>query len=63
MHRSTPACCCLLLGPHLQEMLAFAAMKGIKPMLEVMPLSKINEAFARVASGKARYRVVLETDE
>jgi D-arabinose 1-dehydrogenase-like Zn-dependent alcohol dehydrogenase len=31
-------------------------------MVEVMPLSKINEAFDRVASGKARYRVVLKTD-
>jgi uncharacterized zinc-type alcohol dehydrogenase-like protein len=46
----------------VQEMLDFAAAKGIKPMVEVMPLSKINEAFDRVASGKARYRVVLETD-
>jgi uncharacterized zinc-type alcohol dehydrogenase-like protein len=46
----------------MQEMLDFAAAKGIKPMLEVMKLRQVNEAFDRVASGKARYRVVLETD-
>lgn len=40
----------------------FAALHGIKPLVEEMPLSKINEAFAYVASGKARYRVVLTTD-
>jgi D-arabinose 1-dehydrogenase-like Zn-dependent alcohol dehydrogenase len=31
-------------------------------MVEVFKLSKINEAIARVESGKARYRVVMETD-
>jgi uncharacterized zinc-type alcohol dehydrogenase-like protein len=47
----------------MQEMLEFAAAKGIKPLLEVMKLSQVNEALDRVSSGKARYRVVLETDE
>lgn len=46
----------------MQEMLDFAAKKGIKPMVETMKLSQVNEAFDFVASGKARYRVVLETD-
>jgi D-arabinose 1-dehydrogenase-like Zn-dependent alcohol dehydrogenase len=31
-------------------------------MLEVYKLSEINAAMDRVASGKARYRVVMETD-
>ena len=44
-------------------MLDFADAKGIKPKIEIYKLSKINEAVARVASGKARYRVVMETDE
>ncbi|KAG2437287.1 hypothetical protein HXX76_005945 [Chlamydomonas incerta] len=46
----------------MQEMLQFSAINGVRPMLEVMPLSKVNEAMAHVASGKARYRVVLTSD-
>lgn len=46
----------------MQEMLDFASIKGIKPMIELYKLSDINAAAARVASGKARYRVVMETD-
>jgi len=47
----------------MQEMLDFAAATGVKPKVELMPLSKVNEAMDRVQAGKARYRVVLETDE
>ena len=43
-------------------MLAFAVAKGIKPLVETFKLSELNEAVERVKSGKARYRVVLETD-
>jgi D-arabinose 1-dehydrogenase-like Zn-dependent alcohol dehydrogenase len=32
-------------------------------MIETYKLSQINEAAARVASGRARYRVVMETDK
>ncbi|KAI8475504.1 MAG: chaperonin 10-like protein [Monoraphidium minutum] len=46
----------------MQEMFNFAAKKGIKPMIELYKLSDINAAIDRVASGKARYRVVMETD-
>ncbi|PNW78848.1 hypothetical protein CHLRE_09g392134v5 [Chlamydomonas reinhardtii] len=46
----------------MQEMLEFSAINGVKPMLEIMPLSKVNEAMDHVASGKARYRVVLTSD-
>jgi uncharacterized zinc-type alcohol dehydrogenase-like protein len=45
------------------EMLELCAMKGIAPKIQKMPLSKINDAFRHVEEGKARYRVVLETDE
>ena len=44
------------------EMLEFACAKGIRPTLETFKLSDINAAMARVASGKARFRVVMETD-
>jgi uncharacterized zinc-type alcohol dehydrogenase-like protein len=43
-------------------MLDFAARHGIAPMTETFPMSKINDALARLESGKARYRVVLEND-
>lgn len=46
----------------MQEMLNFAAAKGIKPLIETYKLSDINAAAARVATGKARYRVVMTTD-
>jgi hypothetical protein len=49
-------------APSPQEMLNFSRAKGIKPLIEKYKLSNINEAAARVASGKARYRVVMETD-
>ncbi|KXZ54224.1 hypothetical protein GPECTOR_5g316 [Gonium pectorale] len=46
----------------MQEMLDFAGVQGVKPMLEIMPLSQVNEAMQRVAEGKARYRIVLTSD-
>jgi uncharacterized zinc-type alcohol dehydrogenase-like protein len=47
----------------MQEMLNFACVKGVKPKVETMPLSKVNEAMQYVLDGKARYRVVLVDDE
>jgi len=46
----------------MRRMLAFAAEHKIKPMVEMMPLSQINEAIARVRQNKARYRIVLVND-
>lgn len=43
-------------------MLDFAARHGITPQNEHFPMSRINEAFARLESGKARYRIVLDAD-
>src|SRR5262245_9089589 len=43
-------------------MLDFAARHRIAPQTEHFPMSRINEAFARLQSGKARYRIVLDTD-
>jgi alcohol/geraniol dehydrogenase (NADP+) len=43
-------------------MLDFAARHNIAPQTEHYPMSKINEAFARLESGKARYRIVLDAD-
>lgn len=42
-----------------QETLAFSALSGVKPMIEEYPLSRAPEAYDRMMSGKARFRVVL----
>jgi alcohol/geraniol dehydrogenase (NADP+) len=34
----------------------------VTPQTEHFSMSKINEAFARLKSGKARYRIVLDAD-
>jgi D-arabinose 1-dehydrogenase-like Zn-dependent alcohol dehydrogenase len=41
------------------ETLAFSALSGVKPMTEEYPLSRAAEAYDRMMSGKARFRVVL----
>lgn len=46
----------------IATMLAFAARHGIAPQTEHFPMTRINEAFARLESGKARYRIVLDAD-
>jgi uncharacterized zinc-type alcohol dehydrogenase-like protein len=43
-------------------MLDFAARHDIAPQTEHFPMSGINEAFARLESGKANYRIVLDAD-
>jgi len=43
-------------------MLDFAARHQIKTQVEHFPMSKVNEALAHMAAGKARYRVVLDAD-
>jgi uncharacterized zinc-type alcohol dehydrogenase-like protein len=44
------------------SMLEFCARHDIAPVTETFPMSRVNEALARVESGKVRYRVVLEND-
>lgn len=46
----------------LGTMLDFASRHNIAPQTEHFPMSQINEAFARLESGKARYRIVLDAD-
>jgi alcohol/geraniol dehydrogenase (NADP+) len=46
----------------IATMLDFASRHDIAPQTEHFPMSQINEAFARLASGKARYRIVLDAD-
>lgn len=44
------------------QMLDFCARHEIAPQVERFPMSKINDAFERLHSGKARYRIVLDAD-
>ncbi len=47
----------------MKEMLEFAALNQIKPMIETMPLSEVNSAMDKVAANKARYRIVLVSED
>ena len=42
-----------------EDTLRFAELTGVRPMIEKYPLAKANEAYARMFSGKAQFRVVL----
>jgi uncharacterized zinc-type alcohol dehydrogenase-like protein len=46
----------------IETMLDFAARHNVAPQTEHFPMSQINAAFARLESGKARYRIVLDAD-
>jgi D-arabinose 1-dehydrogenase-like Zn-dependent alcohol dehydrogenase len=45
-----------------QDTLKFSVATGVESMNEVYPLEKVNEAYERMMSGKARFRVVLTMD-
>ena len=42
-----------------EDTLRFSAQTGVRPMVEKYPLSKVKEAYARMESGEAQFRVVL----
>jgi uncharacterized zinc-type alcohol dehydrogenase-like protein len=44
----------------IREMLEFAAQHDIKAMTEVMPMSEVNEAIAKLKDNNVRYRIVLK---
>ncbi|MBA3722181.1 MAG: alcohol dehydrogenase catalytic domain-containing protein [Parachlamydiaceae bacterium] len=44
-----------------QDAMSFSALTGVKSMNQVFPLEKAAEAYDLMMSGKARFRVVLET--
>jgi propanol-preferring alcohol dehydrogenase len=43
-----------------EDNLAFSLTQGIRPMIEVLPLTEAPKAYERMMSGRARFRVVLE---
>jgi D-arabinose 1-dehydrogenase-like Zn-dependent alcohol dehydrogenase len=44
-----------------QDTMAFSVLSGIRAMVETFPLDRAAEAYDRMMSGKARFRVVLTT--
>jgi D-arabinose 1-dehydrogenase-like Zn-dependent alcohol dehydrogenase len=42
-----------------EDTLRFAELSGVRPMIETYPLEQAAEAYARMMSGKAQFRVVL----
>jgi D-arabinose 1-dehydrogenase-like Zn-dependent alcohol dehydrogenase len=42
-----------------EDTLRFAALTGVRPMIETYPLEKAADAYARMMSGKAQFRCVL----
>ena len=45
------------------DTLSFAELSGVRPMIETYSLDKAEEAYARMMSGKAQFRVVLTIGE
>jgi D-arabinose 1-dehydrogenase-like Zn-dependent alcohol dehydrogenase len=45
-----------------QDALSFSALSGARPLIEIFPLERAAEAYERMLSGKARFRVVLSTE-
>jgi len=42
-----------------EDALNFAVRTGVRPMIETMPIERATEAYARMMSGEARFRMVL----
>ncbi len=47
-------------GMDSEDTLNFSALSGVRPMIETYPLDQASEAYDRMMSGKARFRVVLK---
>lgn len=45
----------------VEDTMRFAALAGVRPRTETYPLERVGEAFDRMLSGDARFRVVLTT--
>ena len=45
----------------IEDTMAFAALTGVRAMVEEMPLDQVEQAFQRMADNQARFRMVLTT--
>jgi len=44
----------------IKEMLKFAGESGVRPMVEILPMSQVNEGIRKVKENDVKFRVVLE---
>lgn len=44
-----------------EDTLSFSALSGVRAKIEALPLARAQEAFDRMLSGQARFRMVLTT--
>jgi len=44
-----------------EDTLRFSALSGVRPMIETMPLERASDAYEKMMSGDARFRMVLTT--
>jgi D-arabinose 1-dehydrogenase-like Zn-dependent alcohol dehydrogenase len=47
-------------APDSEDTLRFSVLTNVRPMVELFPLAKAAEAYQRMMSGKARFRVVIQ---
>lgn len=45
-----------------EDTLRFAALTGVRPMIETFPIDKVNEAYEKMMTNKVRFRAVLKFD-
>lgn len=50
-------------APDSEDTMDFSVLTGVRPMIEEYPLEKAPEAYERMMSGKARFRVVITTGQ
>ena len=46
-----------------EETMQFAALSGVRPIIQTAPLTEAQSAFEQMTSGKARFRMILTTQE
>ena len=46
--------------PDTEDTLAFSVLQNIRPMIESFPIEEAEQAYQRMMSNKARFRVVLD---
>ncbi|KAG7376327.1 hypothetical protein PHYPSEUDO_013724 [Phytophthora pseudosyringae] len=44
----------------IKDILQLAAKKNVRPIIQKLPMAKVNEGLSMVRDGRVRYRVVLE---
>jgi alcohol dehydrogenase, propanol-preferring len=47
----------------IEDTLAFSVLQNVRPIIEMVPLERAAEAYARMMRGEARFRIVLTTGQ